>query len=81
MLAPHFPAIAERFYDAVWANPGAAAVLSGPEQVERLRVTLIDWMSTGLLGPYDERVLREALAHRPPPRRRSASRSSTCSRR
>src|SRR5262249_8220635 len=51
-LAPHFPQIAERFYEAVWANPGAAAVLKGPEQVERLRVTLIDWMSTGLLGPY-----------------------------
>jgi signal transduction histidine kinase len=52
-LEPHFPAIAERFYEAVWASPGAAAVLSGPEQVERLRCTLIDWMSTGLLGPYD----------------------------
>lgn len=55
LLAPHFPAIAERFYDAVWANPGASAVLSGPEQIERLRLSLIDWMSTGLLGPYDER--------------------------
>ncbi|MEP6860319.1 MAG: protoglobin domain-containing protein [Deltaproteobacteria bacterium] len=52
-LAPSFPAIAERFYDAVWANPGAAQVLSGPDQVERLRCTLMDWMSTGLLGPYD----------------------------
>ena len=52
-LAPSFPKIAERFYEAVWTNPAAAAVLSGPEQVERLRVTLIDWMSTGLLGPYD----------------------------
>jgi signal transduction histidine kinase len=52
-LAPHFPAIAVQFYDAVWANPGAAAVLKGPEQIERLRVTLIDWMSSGLLGPYD----------------------------
>ena len=52
-LEPHFPKIAERFYEAVWANPGAASVLEGPEQVERLRVTLIDWMSTGLLGPYD----------------------------
>ncbi len=55
VLEPHFPAIAERFYDALWANPTAAAVLSGPEQIERLRITLIDWMSTGLLGPYDER--------------------------
>lgn len=55
VLAPHFPAIAEKFYEAVWKSPGATAVLSGPEQVERLRVTLIDWMSTGLLGPYDDR--------------------------
>jgi signal transduction histidine kinase len=52
-LQPFFPKIAERFYEAVWANPGAANVLQGPAQVERLRVTLIDWMSTGLLGPYD----------------------------
>ena len=52
-LAPSFPAIAERFYAAVWANPGAAQVLSGPDQVERLRCTLIDWMSSGLRGPYD----------------------------
>jgi signal transduction histidine kinase len=55
ILAPHFAEIASVFYDAVWKNPGAAAVLTGPEQVERLRLTLIDWMSTGLLGPYDDR--------------------------
>jgi signal transduction histidine kinase len=55
MLQPHFPEIAGRFYDALWANPSTAAVLSGPEQTERLRATLIDWMSTGLLGPHDER--------------------------
>lgn len=54
-LEPYFPAIADRFYDAIWANPGAATVLANPEQVERLRKTLIDWMSTGLRGPYDER--------------------------
>ena len=54
-LEPYFPAIAGRFYDALWAHPTAAAVLSGPEQIERLRMTLIDWMSTGLLGPYDDR--------------------------
>jgi signal transduction histidine kinase len=55
VLAPKFPEIAERFYAAVWASPGAAAVLSGPEQVDRLRGTLIDWMASGLLGPYDDR--------------------------
>ncbi len=55
VLEPHFPAIAAKFYDAIRKNAGAAGMLSGPAQVERLRVSLIDWMSTGLLGPYDER--------------------------
>ncbi len=55
LLEPTFPEVAERFYAAVWADPKAASVLSGPEQVERLRRTLIDWMSTGLLGPHDEK--------------------------
>ena len=54
-LAPRFGAIASRFYEAVFASPGAAAVLSGPAQIERLRISLIDWMSSGLLGPHDER--------------------------
>lgn len=54
-LEPHFADIAGLFYAAVWAHPATARVLSGPEQVERLRITLIDWMSTGLLGPHDER--------------------------
>ena len=54
-IAPQFPAIGSRFYEAVVASPGAAAVLSGPAQVERLRISLIDWMSSGLLGPHDER--------------------------
>jgi len=54
-LHPNLPALAEKFYEAIWAPPKAAAVLSGPEQVERLRLTLIDWMSSGLLGPHDER--------------------------
>lgn len=55
ILAPHFAAIADRFYDALLSHEGASAVLSGPAQTERLRITLIDWMSTGLLGPYDDR--------------------------
>jgi len=55
VLEPKFAEIANRFYEAMWADPRAAAVLSGPAQTERLRLTLIDWMSTGLLGPHDER--------------------------
>jgi signal transduction histidine kinase len=54
-IAPQFEAIADRFYDAVFADPAAAAVLSGPAQIERLRGSLIDWMASGLLGPHDER--------------------------
>jgi len=59
VLAPCFPELADRFYEAVRAAPGAAAVLADPAQdpaqAERLRSALIDWMSTGLLGPHDER--------------------------
>ncbi len=54
-LQPYFADITGQFYAALWASPGAAAVLTEPEQTERLRVTLIDWMSSGLLGPYDAR--------------------------
>lgn len=54
-LEPHFPAIADRFYAAAMDNPGTAAVLASPDQIERLRCTLVDWMSSGLLGPYDDK--------------------------
>ncbi|MBA3541656.1 MAG: hypothetical protein H0T79_18725 [Deltaproteobacteria bacterium] len=55
VLAPRFPDVAGRFYDAVFANASTAELLSGPAQVERLRISLVDWMSSGLLGPYDAR--------------------------
>ncbi len=73
-LQPHFPTVADRFYKSVFENAGSAAVISGPEQVERLRHSLIDWMSSGLLGPYDDKFY-EALADRPasrPDRSRAA---------
>jgi signal transduction histidine kinase len=54
-IAAHFPEIAERFYEAALGNQGSAAVISGPEQIERLRGTLIEWMASGLLGPYDDK--------------------------
>jgi len=54
-LEPHFPEIAERFYAAALGNTGSASVISGPEQIERLRCSLIDWMASGLLGPFDEK--------------------------
>ena len=79
-LEPHFPAVADRFYAAVLKSPGAASVLTGSVQIERLRVTLIDWMSTGLRGPYDERFYekRARIGRR---HVTTAFRTSTCSRR
>jgi signal transduction histidine kinase len=53
-LAPRFSAIAHRFYESVLSNATAASVLSGSAQIDRLRAALVDWMSTGLLGPHDE---------------------------
>jgi signal transduction histidine kinase len=53
-LAPRFPAIANRFYEAVLTNAAAASVLTGSAQIERLRLAIVDWMSSGLLGPHDE---------------------------
>jgi signal transduction histidine kinase len=58
-LAPSFEAITTQFYDSVFASPRAAAVLSGPAQIDRLRASLIDWMSSGLLGPHDEAFYRK----------------------
>ncbi len=54
VLAPHFPAVARRFYAAVHQDPQTAALIGDGQQVERMQATLIDWMSTGLLGPYDD---------------------------
>jgi len=55
LLQPHFEDVARRFYAAIDAAPAAASLLDGPDQIARLRGTLVDWMSTGLLGPYDDR--------------------------
>ena len=54
VLAPHFTAICDRFYAAVASNPTASAILGDPGRAARLRVTLIDWMGSGLRGPHDE---------------------------
>jgi signal transduction histidine kinase len=54
VLAPQFPAIADAFDVAARANPATAAILAAPDRAARARATLIDWMSTGLLGPYDD---------------------------
>ena len=66
VLAPAFAAIADAFYAAALGNPSTAAILTDPAQVDRLRRALIDWMSTGLRGPYDDEFLakRSRIGHR-----------------
>jgi signal transduction histidine kinase len=66
VLAPQFPAIADAFYAVAQGQAGTAAMPLGPEQVARLRSTLIAWMSSGLLGPYDDTFCanRSRIGHR-----------------
>lgn len=54
LLEPHFPAIVVSFYDALWANPRSRAVFTGPDQVERLRVSLHRWLESAFTGPWDQ---------------------------
>ncbi len=51
---PHLPAITDRFYELILANTTTRAVLQGPEQVARLKITLRQWMLQLLEGPYDQ---------------------------
>lgn len=53
-LAPALPDIAALFYERARTQPRAAAMFSGPEQVSHLQSLLVEWMSSGLVGPYDE---------------------------
>lgn len=46
--------ISDRFYQAIPANEEAAAALQGPEQVERLKGSLAQWMLELLTGPHDD---------------------------
>jgi signal transduction histidine kinase len=55
LLKPRFRDFADQFYASILRSPSAAAVFSGPAQVERLKQTLGEWMSSGLLGPHDDR--------------------------
>jgi signal transduction histidine kinase len=54
-LTPHFPRVAEIFYDTILSHREAKQSLVGGEsQVGHLKVTLQRWMDTLLHGPWDE---------------------------
>ena len=53
-LEPHRRRITEEFYDRVREHEGARLVFESDAQVERLKVTLVEWMRTVCAGPWDE---------------------------
>jgi signal transduction histidine kinase len=55
LAAPSFQAMAEAFYLRILDHAEAARVLQGGERmVGRLKVTLVAWLDTLLLGPWDD---------------------------
>ena len=54
IAAPHYAAIADAFYTRLTEHPEARGVFSGPEQVERLKVSLREWMRLLCEGPWDK---------------------------
>ncbi|WP_437671101.1 protoglobin domain-containing protein [Sorangium sp. So ce131] len=57
--APHFPRIADEFYDRIREHEDAHAVFAGEEQVERLKASLVRWMTRVCTGPYDAAYFEE----------------------
>ena len=55
---PHFAAIVDDFYARILKDAGAARVLNGPAQVDRLRRTLVEWLGRTLRGPHDAEFAR-----------------------
>lgn len=52
--SPDFTNISEHFYEQLSNHSKAKSVFSGPEQVQRLKVTLVDWLDRLLSGPWDD---------------------------
>ncbi len=53
ILEPYFPAVVDRFYEVIAANPRARAVFDGDTQIERQKVSLRVWLVGLFRGRYD----------------------------
>lgn len=52
----HYPGIVDHFYEVIDRHAGARQVLTGGDaQIARLKLTLIEWMASGLGGSHDRR--------------------------
>lgn len=54
LCEPRLDELTRRFYDRALRFPGAARVFRDAGQIERLRVTLRQWVTELLLGPHDQ---------------------------
>jgi signal transduction histidine kinase len=55
IIAPHFRAIIDDFYDTIEAHPNArAAITGGAAQIARLKQSLLRWIDDLFMGPHDE---------------------------
>lgn len=55
VISPHFVAMIEDFYDEIQRHPNAFRVLTGGQaQIERLKQSLLQWLSELWTGPYNE---------------------------
>jgi hypothetical protein len=54
LVAPHFGAIIDDFYDTIEAHPDArAAITGGAAQIGRLKQSLLRWIDELFKGPHD----------------------------
>ncbi|HKE19420.1 MAG TPA: protoglobin domain-containing protein [Kofleriaceae bacterium] len=52
--APSFPVLVDEFYARLSEHDEARNIFSGPEQIERLKGSLRDWLELLFRGPWDE---------------------------
>lgn len=57
--APHFAAIADAFYERIREHEGAHKVITGEEQVERLKRSLTRWLERLLTSEKDQAYFEE----------------------
>jgi signal transduction histidine kinase len=48
-----FSGVVDEFYEAILEDPGARVVLKNEAQVNRLKLSLLDWLEGLFTGPYD----------------------------
>ena len=53
-MRPLFDGIVEEFYEAILSDPGSRLVLKDDSQVQRLKVSLRDWLDGLFGGTYDD---------------------------